>query len=146
MRTRAIEAVRAGQDPGTDGLDQLGAHGDIRWPEGARLDKIARVVDLSRDHRLGGAAEVRIGFVLPAFDRGARSQVLRPLTTLGRNNRFEPRERHTHESVRGVDSARPWGPIGHSRRRQSWLPDLMNGDGCSVRVPTGVWMVTAPDP
>jgi len=52
-----------------DGLDGSGAHGDVRWPEGARLDEIARVVDLSRNHRLGGAAEVRVRFVLPPFDR-----------------------------------------------------------------------------
>src|SRR5277367_5059177 len=63
-----ILPVRARILASADGLDRSGAHSDIRWPEGARLDEIARVVDLSRDRRLGGAAEVRIGFVLPSFD------------------------------------------------------------------------------
>ena len=37
--------------------------------ERPRLDEIARVVDLSGNHRLGGAAEVRVWFILPPFDR-----------------------------------------------------------------------------
>ena len=37
---------------------------------GARgLDEIARIVDLGGQHRLGGAAEIRVGLVLPTFDR-----------------------------------------------------------------------------
>src|SRR5580698_7557498 len=59
-----------------DVLDGSRAHRDVGRPERVRLDEITGIVDLGRDHRLGGAAEVRIGFVLPPLDRRPRSQIL----------------------------------------------------------------------
>ena len=52
-----------------DGLDGSGAHFNVGRPERPRLDEIARIVDLGGNHRLAGAAEVRVGLVLPPFDR-----------------------------------------------------------------------------
>jgi hypothetical protein len=51
-----------------DGYNGSGAHADIGWANRTRLDEIARIVDLSRNRRLGGAAEVRVRLVLPSFD------------------------------------------------------------------------------